>query len=310
MNKLSLPQVEVVKEIGAFLRQKRQEKSMTLEDIAAATMIRLPMLQALEQGSADYLPELVYVKGFVKRYAQALKIDSKNLTDRLTQVQEPLKIELPEPSPSVSESVKVPAATVRKEEKVTVKAAIYTGKEPRPSEQKAIKPQPSLNQNISTPKPKANPPYWLWGLLGAGLLLVGLGYLFTRPQTQPNVSEQKPVASPVASPVSQKPVTPPSPVVKKPSPKPSPVINEVSTKIKLEDSSWLEVVVDGEKQYEGLMEKGEEQTWTGKEKVSIRAGNAGAVKVSVNKNPLQSFGNVGEVKEITFTPKSKNVNTP
>ncbi|MDV2998715.1 MAG: hypothetical protein N5P05_000321 [Chroococcopsis gigantea SAG 12.99] len=304
MNKLSPSQAEVVKEIGAFLRHKRQEKSIAIEDISAATMIRLPMLEALEQGAADYLPELVYVKGFVKRYAQSLKIDSKNLIDRLNQVQEPLKMDIPEFSPAIT--APVISAPASKEEKIPVKAAGYGQRESRKSDEKALKTSPTVNKMVTKPTLKANPPYWLWGLLGLGGLLLTLGYLFTRPKTTPGVSQSKP--SPVASPIVNKPVVKPSPVAQKPAPKPSPPLNEVSTKVKLEEDSWLLVLVDGEKQYEGVMKAGEEQTWRGKEKVSIRAGNAGAVKVSVNKNPPRNLGNAGEVKEMTFTPGSTNNN--
>ncbi|MFN6247418.1 helix-turn-helix domain-containing protein, partial [Microcystis sp.] len=77
MFKLRPQQAAQIKEIGTYLRQKREESCLSMDDIAALTMIRLPMLEALETGNWEKLPELIYVKGFIKRYGDALKIDGK-----------------------------------------------------------------------------------------------------------------------------------------------------------------------------------------------------------------------------------------
>lgn len=82
----------------------------------------------------------------------------------------------------------------------------------------------------------------------------------------------------------------------------SPQTDGVEAAIKLENDSWLRVKVDGKTEYEGILEKGTQQTWTANENVVIRAGNAGAVNLSVNNQPSQKLGELGEVKEITITP--------
>lgn len=73
-NRLHFHQEQVTKleEIGARLRQVRIEKSISLEDVAAQTRIQARLLNAIEQGRLDPLPEPVYIKGFIKRYAEAL----------------------------------------------------------------------------------------------------------------------------------------------------------------------------------------------------------------------------------------------
>ena len=75
MNHLNPAQVEQLKEIGAYLRQIRQEVSIPIEEISAKTLIRLGMLKAIEEGQPDQLPEPVFVQGFIRRYADALGLD-------------------------------------------------------------------------------------------------------------------------------------------------------------------------------------------------------------------------------------------
>lgn len=74
-------QRQQLKEISANLRRVREEKSLQLEEIAAKTHIRPFMLQALEAGKFEELPEPVFVKGFIRRYAEALGLNGINLAD-------------------------------------------------------------------------------------------------------------------------------------------------------------------------------------------------------------------------------------
>jgi hypothetical protein len=74
-----------------------------------------------------------------------------------------------------------------------------------------------------------------------------------------------------------------------------------SITIKLDAPSWLEIFVDGELAHRGTLEAGEEKNWTVNKVFNIRAGNAGAVKISVDEQPAKPLGKPGEVKEITLT---------
>lgn len=79
MNHLDPAQVEQLQEIGAHLRQKRQELSIPIEEIAAKTLIRLGILKAIEEGQFDQLPEPVFVQGFIRRYGDVLGLDGAAL---------------------------------------------------------------------------------------------------------------------------------------------------------------------------------------------------------------------------------------
>lgn len=68
-------------EIGEQLRQKRLEESIALSEIAVHTMIRVQMLQAIEEGKLERLPEPVYIQGLLLRYANALGFDGRAIAE-------------------------------------------------------------------------------------------------------------------------------------------------------------------------------------------------------------------------------------
>jgi len=76
-NKLHIQQeqVEKLEELGSRLRQFRTEQSIPLEEVAAQTRIQARLLNAIEEGRLDQLPEPVYIKGFIKRFAEALGLN-------------------------------------------------------------------------------------------------------------------------------------------------------------------------------------------------------------------------------------------
>ncbi len=68
-----------MKDIGRQLRAKRDELGLTLEEIQAETKIRRRYLEALEIGKVDLIPGEVYVKGFLRFYANFLGLDGQAL---------------------------------------------------------------------------------------------------------------------------------------------------------------------------------------------------------------------------------------
>ncbi len=65
--------------VGQILKEEREAKFYTLEEIEKFTKIRKELLDALEKGKYDLLPPATFVQGFIKNYAKFLKIDSQNL---------------------------------------------------------------------------------------------------------------------------------------------------------------------------------------------------------------------------------------
>lgn len=57
---------------GELLKNKREEKGLSLLDVEKGTKIRHKFLLALEDGRLDSLPGKTYVQGFVKNYSEFL----------------------------------------------------------------------------------------------------------------------------------------------------------------------------------------------------------------------------------------------
>lgn len=70
-------QVDQLMQIGAYLHQMREESLLTIEHVATKTMIQPRILRAIEQGKLEHLPEPIYVRGFIKRYARELGLDAE-----------------------------------------------------------------------------------------------------------------------------------------------------------------------------------------------------------------------------------------
>lgn len=76
---LTALQGERLREIGAYLRQTRLDRQVSLEDIRQQTFIQVYQLHAIETGDLQVLPEPVYVQGFIKKYAIALGLNGQEL---------------------------------------------------------------------------------------------------------------------------------------------------------------------------------------------------------------------------------------
>jgi len=69
--------------IGQELRQARQARQQSLEDIAKATYIRLHHLQALEAGNFEAFSSPTQARGFLRTYANFLGLNPEPLLERL-----------------------------------------------------------------------------------------------------------------------------------------------------------------------------------------------------------------------------------
>jgi cytoskeleton protein RodZ len=68
--------------IGEVLREAREARSLTVEDISDELMIRRFYLEAMEQGNFKDLPERVYATGFVRSYAQFVGLDQTEAVEQ------------------------------------------------------------------------------------------------------------------------------------------------------------------------------------------------------------------------------------
>lgn len=77
--------------IGSFLKQKREAKDISINDVASKTKINLNILKHLEANDLEKLPNKTYVKGFVKSYCKLLAINTDEALACLETTYEPEK---------------------------------------------------------------------------------------------------------------------------------------------------------------------------------------------------------------------------
>jgi hypothetical protein len=64
--------------------------------------------------------------------------------------------------------------------------------------------------------------------------------------------------------------------------------------------SWISVTVDGVPTFSGILEPGDIRTWTGRQAITLIAGNAGGTLVTVNGVFRGPLGGPGQVVNVTF----------
>lgn len=122
-------------------------------------------------------------------------------------------------------------------------------------------------------------------------------------QYSSNVSSEETQPKPKASTTEVKP-TPTSKPTPTATPKPKP-IEGVKVSLDVKDESWVRVITDGKKVFEGTLLKGDKKSFDAKEKLVIRSGNAGAVLVSVNQKEPVPLGDPNNPKTVTYTSETE-----
>jgi len=69
--------------LGKYLKSIREDKEITLEELAESTKIKIDYLEAIEEDKYDNLPKGPYLTLFLKSYSEALEIDYVQIRDYL-----------------------------------------------------------------------------------------------------------------------------------------------------------------------------------------------------------------------------------
>ncbi len=334
MEFLGSTQTEQLKAIGTKLSEARQQQSMSLEEIAAKTYIPLRLLNAIEAGKLEQLPEPVFIQGFIRRYADALGLDGTTLSKGFS-------LQAPAVAPSAIATPVVETPAVADSPKTFVTAAPVP---PRTELRPVVMATPkSATYDADSELDREESSFKLpWvpiaAAIGLGLFAWLIGSALNKPKvemakqpapaavapkassgnstpvksTQPAsfssptvAASVNPSVSPAASPVAS---VSPSPVASaSPSPSASPSASPIATgsvqvKMNVTDESWVEVFVDGESVFEGTLPKGTQKSFSGKKQVEISSGNAGGVSVSYNNGAAKAIGALGDVATGKYPP--------
>ncbi len=99
---------EIMKEVGAILKEARMEKGYSLDDIQKMTKIQKKYLTALEEGNEESLPGNFYARAFIRQYAEKVGLDGDQLIEEYdTSIPQPdIKIESQTTGQSAEDSKK------------------------------------------------------------------------------------------------------------------------------------------------------------------------------------------------------------
>lgn len=283
---------EKVHSLGEWLRQRREELGISLAQAEIDTRIRIYYLEALETDQFANLPDPAVGRGFLRNYASYLGLDAQEAVRRFSELVAP-----PEPEFRAVE-------------------------EPSPLSAASFRPVPLH----AMPGRRRG---WLWvvGLLTCVVAVVGFllwrnypylsGWFFRQAPTVtltptqatvgpiPATATQTPTAlatrpTVAPTPSTLEPTLPPT-FTPSPSPTPSPpVYVGIFVELVVTETSWIQVTVDGVRQFQGQLEPPTYQSWYGEERIELRIGNAGGVLVTVNGEPLGTLGGRGEVVDRVF----------
>lgn len=65
--------------VGQILKEEREKRFYTLDEVEKSTKIRKELLQALEDGQYNKLPPATFVQGFIKNYGKFLGLNTEKL---------------------------------------------------------------------------------------------------------------------------------------------------------------------------------------------------------------------------------------
>lgn len=262
--------------VGYTLRQERERQNLTIEDIEQGTSIRVSYIEAIEAGEYDQLPGAVYTKGFIKNYAKFLGMDADDAAKEFAKDLVELSGETAEPEPvaDVKPTTQIPE---RKSE-------------PKPERRSANVSMQEDNRSSSM-------------LIVAAVVLVAAiaGGLWSWLS-----SSDDDVATVNPPPIQQETTQPAEP----PADNSTPVANanpappqsdKVEVQARFNGRCWALVTVDGVVVQEGVIEGGQTISWEGKDNISFRLGNAGAVEFFQGGKSLGVQGAEGDVVDRTFT---------
>lgn len=260
--------------IGDKLRAERERQNLSIKDIERGTSIRSLYIDAIEKGSYETLPGEVYAKGFIRNYANFLKMDANAAVKQFVEETHP------EQAAEVASSEAQQKTENARKSTETV----------RPAASKRSVPQPEQRQERDFVQrvEQSHHRQTLWMGLVALLVVLACGYFLL------GNSDEAPAPQP------QKTASQPATKQSAPQPAEKKQPTEVKISANFTGRCWVSVKADGKTLFEGTVEKGETKEWKAKQKLDLTAGNAGAVSVKYNEEDQGVLGKEGEVVEKTY----------
>ena len=111
--------------LGDMLRSERERQGLSIRDIEKGTSIRALYIESIEKGDYSQLPGEVYTKGFIRNYANFLKMDAAAVVKRYMEENHPEKVAEQQ---AEQEADAAPKAEQQQEKKAMKAQAFSTGR--------------------------------------------------------------------------------------------------------------------------------------------------------------------------------------
>lgn len=272
--------------LGDLLRETREQKKLSLEDVEQGTNIRKLYIKSIEDGDYDKLPGEVFLKGFIKTYGKFLGLNSLELIEQYKKEKNASTSEKEvEPTNQVQEQPVSPAQPPKVEEKITEKTA-------EPTKEKNIPKIDSFASNQAYLQPtKSNSKKNFFLVIIILIVIIGGAVFFLSSQ---DTSDTKAPVHTTQQESTQQPA-------------PAPVVNGAEVTAVFNEDCWTEVKVDGNVVLSETVKKGSNLNWKGNNQIDITVGNAGAIDITFNNQPVGKLGDIGAVVTKSFVaPNAQN----
>jgi cytoskeletal protein RodZ len=258
-------------EIGQRLKRARQEKGITLEEIASRTRINLAYLQNMEQGKFDFLPA-PYVIAFTKSFANYVGLDGNEVVASLqVPVQTPV-------APKPVHDARLPATRHQ--------------------------PPAKLDDSSDDLKMPMRPvfPYLREVLLGAAIVLAMallLIWVARSPSDQPEEVVANGNSTSVQAGAPEITIDEMAKQAAEQAKLQAPPEPEILTlEARIDADVWMRVVADDSTATDAIYPRGSVQTWQAETNFRMRVGNAGVVTLILNGKNLGKIGEPGHIANL------------
>ncbi len=245
---------------GLYLQTARLENKMSIEALSAETRIRVEVLKQLEAEEHEFLPNEVFIKGFIRSYAQAVGADVEEALERYRASRELRSIQTDRKLAPVNRPNRFWLGLTAAVGAVLLLAVLtlyfYT----------RFNAPPDAPADIATAPVESQP---------------------APPANVPAVEKQTP-----------SPPAPGSPETLSSKPEPQPLAKQYVLEIRAVEETWLKIIVDDQPAKEMTLQTNEVRQIQAASLLNILIGNAGGVELKLNGKPVEVTGRSGQVVNI------------
>lgn len=106
--------------VGELLRAEREKKGLSIKEIENAISIRALYINAIEEGNYTLIPGEVYLKGFIRNYANYLGLNGQEMVNSYRQEQQPIVPEVVESPVEPPKRTKTKSITANRSNKLLI----------------------------------------------------------------------------------------------------------------------------------------------------------------------------------------------